>query len=180
MFDMLDLVEPGTLERPPPRRLPAFLLPNLIGEHLLARPLWAYFSPFVILCTVAAVALAVLGAPPATTLGLLALIGLRLLRPGLRLFRDVHEDYLLLRYGVVITAHVIGLRGCLGQGGITMGAYLDVAIPLTRQRTSVGSVWMADAGEALRLSAAGKLTVLCLPQAPGAWRPYRPDAQREA
>lgn len=174
MPDILDLVEPATLERPPPRRLPAFFLLNLIGEHLLERPLWTYFSPFVLLCLVAATALAVLGAPTLVGVALLALAGVRLLRPCLLLYRDVREDYLVVRDGLVTTAHVIGVRATRSSAGLTTGAYLDCAIPLTRQRTSVGSVWIADAGEAMRLSAAGKLTVICLARAPGAWRLYRP------
>lgn len=174
MPDILDLVEPEALEREPPRRLPAFFLPNLVGEHLLERPLWSYFNLFVLVGLVGAVALAALGAPPFISVALLAMAGVRLLRPCLRLLRDVREDYLLLRHGVVVTAHVIGVRTCSGPGGAPVGAYLDCAIPLTRQRTSVGSVWVADAGEAMRMSAAGRLTVICLPQAPGAWRLYTP------
>lgn len=178
--DILDLVEPTTLEREPPRRLPAFFLPNLVGEHLLERPLWSYFSLFVLVCLVGALALAALGGPPLLSLALLAMAAVRLLRPCLRLFRDVREDYLLLRHGLVVTAHVIGVRTCSDPGGNPAGAYLDCAIPLTRQRTSVGSVWVADPAEAVQMSAAGRLTVLCLPRAPGAWRLYKPPGAARA
>jgi hypothetical protein len=178
--DILDLVEPDALEREPPRRLPAFFLPNLVGEYLLERPLWSYFSLFVLVCLGGAVAMAALGGPPVVTLALLALAAVRLLRPSLRLFRDVREDYLLLRHGVVVTAHVIGVRPCSDPAGNPAGAYLDCAIPLTRQRTSVGSVWFADAGEAMQLSATGRLTVICMPRAPGAWRLYRPPGAPRA
>lgn len=174
MPDILDLVEPETLEGPPPRRLPAFFLLNLLGEHLLERPLWTFLNPLVILCLVAAVVLTALGAPTLVSLALLGLIIIRLLRPFSRLYRDVREDYLLIRYGLIVTAHVIGVRTMRTPLGDTAGAYLDCAIPLNRQRTSVGSIWVGDTGEAMRLSAAGKLRVICLPRAPGSWRLYRP------
>lgn len=173
MPDVLDLIEPGTLDRPPPRRLPVFFLPNLVGEYLLDLPLRAFLSLFVIICLAGALALTALGAPAPLSLTLLALAALRLLRPALRLFRNVREDYLLLRDGLVVTGHVLGVRPCYDSGGNLAGAFLDCAIPLTRQRTSVGSLWIADANEAMRLSAAGRLTVICLPRAPGTWRQYR-------
>jgi hypothetical protein len=179
--DILDLLEPGTLDRTPPRRLPAFFLPNLIGEYLLDRPLRSYFSLFVAICLTGALALAAMGAPAWASLGLILLAVIRMFGPALRIFRDVREDYLLMRHGLILTAHIIGLRPCHEPGPHQGGAFLDCAVPITRQRTSVGSIWIADAGEAVRLSTLGKLTVVCLPRAPGAWRLYKqptPAAQR--
>lgn len=152
------------LERPPPRRLPLFFLPNLIGEYLLERPIHSYLDLVVLICLVGAIALTALGAHPLIGMALATLAGVRLLRPCLRIYRDVREDYHLLRDGLLVTAHVIGVRPC------RQGAYLDCAIPITRQRTSVGSVWLPDASEALRLSAVGRLPVICLARAPGTWR----------
>jgi hypothetical protein len=86
------------------------------------------------------------------------------------MYRNVREDYRLLRHGLVVSAHVIGLRPCRSATGRPMGAYLDCAIPITRQRTSVGSVWLPDTTEAVRLSAAGRIPVICLARAPGTWR----------
>lgn len=174
MPDILDLIEPETLGQQPPRRLPPFFVLNLIGEYLLAGPLWAYLHPFVVVCSVAALAVAILGAPAMVSLGLIALAALGLVRPVLRLYRDVRDDYMLLRHGIVVTAHIIGVRTVGGPGGVPAGAYLDCAVPLTRQRTSVGSVWVSDPGQAMRISAAGRLSVICLPHAPGTWRLYRP------
>lgn len=170
MPDVLDLVEPGTLERTPPRRLPALFILNLIGEYLLERPARTYFDPVVIGCLVTSLAAAALGVGPYFWVALGTLASLRLLGPCSRLFRDVREDYLLLRYGLVVTAHVIGMRPCRATGGEPAGAYLDCAIPITRRRTSVGSVWIPDSSEALRLSAAGRIPVICLARAPGTWR----------
>jgi hypothetical protein len=174
--DILDLVEPGSLEQPPPRRLPAFFLPNLIGEYLLERPLKSYFSLFVFVCLVGAVILPATGVPVVISVALLVLAVVRLLGPALRLYRDVREDYQLMRHGLVLTAHVIGVRPCQDPEGYLAGVLLDCAVPITRQRTSVGSIWVADPAEAMRLSAIGKLTVICMPRAPGAWRLYRAAA----
>lgn len=173
MPDILDLVEAGSLEQAPPRRLPVFFLPNLIGEYLLERPLKSYFSLYVLVCLVGAFVLAAVGVPVVLSLALLVLAAVRVLGPTLRLFRAVREDYLLLRHGLILTAHVIGVRPCHEPGGPPEGAYLDCAVPITRRRTSVGSVWVPDPAEAVRLSALGKLTVICLPRAPGAWRLYK-------
>lgn len=167
---ILSLLEPGTLEQPPPRRLPAFFVPNLIGEYLLERPPRDYLSPFVLVWLAGLIVLMVFGAPPMALLAAAALLAARLLGPSLRLVRNVREDYLLLRDGLLVTAHVLGVRPDQVSGGAAPGAYLDCAIPITSQRTSVGSVWMPDSAEALRLSAAGRIAVICMARAPGVWR----------
>ncbi|NTW01276.1 MAG: hypothetical protein HGA19_08175, partial [Oscillochloris sp.] len=74
------------------------------------------------------------------------------------------------RYGVVTNAHVMGVRTCRDAGGGFAGAYLDCVIPITRRRTSVGSVWMPNASEALRIGQYGRLNVICLTRSPGIWR----------
>jgi hypothetical protein len=168
--DVLDLVERTLLEQAPPRRLPPFFLPNLVGEYLLERPLRTYFDPYVLLAICALGLSLIVQAPTIFSLLLVALLALRLIRPVWRLCRDVREDYLLLRHGVVVSAHVLGVRPCRDSAGNQAGAYLDCAIPITRKRTSVGSVWMPDASDALRVSSAGRLPVICLARAPGAWR----------
>jgi hypothetical protein len=170
--DLLDLVDRELLEAVPPRRLPRFFLPNLIGEYLLERPARAYLDPLLIgsLGALAVLLALRLGPPDWIMLLLVGLLALRLSGPLLRLWRNVREDYLLLRYGVVVRAHVIGVRPCRDAAGNPAGAYLDCAIPLSRRRTSVGSVWMPDAAEALRISAAGQVPVICLARAPGTWR----------
>lgn len=174
MPDVLDLVDHTLLEEPPPRRLPAFFLPNLIGEYLLERPARAYLDLYVIGGLCAAAALLVVPTSPLlwATLALLlaALLALRLSGPCWRLFIAVREDYLLMRYGVVVNAHILGVRPCRDASGNPAGAYVDCAIPITRRRTSVGSVWMPDSTEALRVSAVGRVPVICLARAPGTWR----------
>jgi hypothetical protein len=141
-----------------------------VGEYLLERPLRSYFDPYVLMGFCALALLMAIGAPALLVVALLVLLALRLSRPVWRLCRDVREDYLLLRHGVVVNAHVLGVRPCRDSAGRQAGAYLDCAIPITRKRTSVGSVWMPDAADALRVSSAGRLPVICLARAPGAWR----------
>lgn len=170
MPDVLDLVEPQLLEQRPPRRLPAFFLPNLIGEYLLERPARSYFDLYLLAGLCAGIVMLLVGAPPLFWIVLLLVLALRLNRPCWRLYRSVREDYLLLRYGMVVQAHVLGVRPCRDRAGNPTGAYLDCVIPLTRKRSSVGSVWMPDTAEALRIGAAGSVPVICLANAPGSWR----------
>lgn len=170
MPDVLDLIEPSLLERTPPRRLPIFFLPNLIGEYLIERPLRSYFDPFVFVGLAAAIVLILLRAGPLPWLLLVFLLVVRLGGAVFRIYRDVREDYLLLRDGVMTSAHIMGVRTCRDANGDLSGAYLDCAIPISRRRTSVGTVWMPDAAEASRLSRVGRLPVIALTRSPGTWR----------
>jgi hypothetical protein len=178
--DVLDLVDHELLELGPPRQLPRFFVPNLIGEYLLEQPARAYLDPLAIISAGAALLIYLLrlGSLSWVAWLLVALVALRLSGPLLRLWRNVREDYLLLRDGVVVSAHVIGVRPCRDNAGNPAGAYLDCAIPLTRQRTSVGSVWMPDASDALRIGAVGRVPVICLAHAPGTWRLRDGDGTR--
>lgn len=170
MPDILDLVDRDLLEQPPPRSLPALFVPNLIGEYLLERPAHAYLDLYLIAGLCAAVAMLILQPSPLLWLPLLLLLVLRLGGPAGRLFRNVREDYLLLRHGVVVQAHILGVRPCREGAGNPGGAYLDCVIPVTSKRSSVGSVWMPDTADALRIGAAGRVPVICLARAPGTWR----------
>lgn len=167
---VLDLVEPTVLDHQPPRRLPAFFLPNLIGEYLIERPLRTYLDPLVLAGCVGGIVMMILQVGPLLWIALISILAVRIGGGAWRMFRDVHEDYLLMRYGVLINAHVMGVRTCRNAHGDVAGAYVDCAIPLTRRRTSVGSVWLPDAAEAMRLGSIGRLPVICLARAPGAWR----------
>jgi hypothetical protein len=168
--DVLGLVDRELLEQPPPRRLPIFFLPNLIGEYLLEQPARSYLDPLLLAGVVAAAALLYLGAGPLAWAALAALVALRLAAHCWRLYRAVREDYALLRHGLVLQAHVLGVRPCRDAAGNPAGAYVDCAIPVTGKRSSVGSVWMPDSADALRIGAAGQIPVICLPRAPGTWR----------
>jgi len=168
--DVLDLVEPAVLDQPPPRRLPALFLLNLLGEYLLERPLRSYLDPYLLTGLAAALVMAVLRVGPLLWLLLLSLLGLRVGRAVWRISRDVREDYLLLRDGLVVNAHVMRVRPSHDAHGHAAGAYVDCVIPLGARRSSVGTVWLPDPAEAERLSRAGRLAVIALPRSPGAWR----------
>lgn len=170
MPDVLDLVDRGLLDHSPPRRLPFFFLPNLIGEYLLERPPSFYLDPVVIVGVLAAVAMLFLHAAAILWLILGLIMALRLVAAGWQIYRDVREDYLLLRFGVVTSAHVMGVRPGRDAGGAPSGAYLDCVIPIARRRTSVGSVWIPNAAGAMRIGQVGRLSVICLTRSPGAWR----------
>jgi hypothetical protein len=161
--DILDLVDDTLLEQRPPRRLPAMFLPNLIGEYLLERAGRAARDAILLFCVV-------IGGPPLAWLLLALLLAMRLGGPLMKLSRSVREDYLLLRHGEVVQAHILGVRPCRDAAGNPAGAYLDCVIPVTRKRSSVGSVWMPDTADALRIGAVGRIPVVCLARAPGAWR----------
>jgi hypothetical protein len=168
--DVLDLVDHGLLDDNPPRRLPFFFLPNLIGEYMLERPLSFYLDPIIITGVLAAAVMLFVSAAPILWLTLGAIIALRAVAVCWQIYRDVREDYLLMRFGVITSAHVMGVRTCRDAGGAMSGAYVDCVIPISRRRTSVGSVWMPDASEAIRIGKAGSLSVICLTRSPGAWR----------
>jgi hypothetical protein len=168
--DVLDLVDGSLLERSPPRRLPFFFLPNLVGEYLLERPLRYYLDPIVIIGMLAGAVLLLTRAAPLFWAALGLMLALRALGTCWQIYRDVREDYLLLRYGVVTSAHVMGVRTCRDASGSLSGAYVDCVIPISRRRTSVGSVWMPDASKALHIGQAGRLNVICLARSPGVWR----------
>lgn len=170
MPDVLDLVDRTLLEQRPPRRLPVFFVPNLIGEYLLERPARSYLDLYVIAGVCAGLVLLIIGTAPQIWALLTLLLALRIGGPLVRLCRDVREDYLLLRDGIVVQAHILGVRPCRDAAGNLAGAYLDCVIPVTSRRTSVGSVWMPDAADALRVGAAGRVPVICLARAPGTWR----------
>jgi hypothetical protein len=98
------------------------------------------------------------------------LIILRLAIDGWLIWRRLREDLALLRSGLIIRAHVLSLRPHRSTMGEISGALLDCAIPVAPRRTYMGSIWLADGAEALRLARQGRVEVLCLPRTPGTWR----------
>ncbi len=170
MPDVLALVDHNLLDQRPPRRLPFFFLPNLLGEYLLERPPRFYLDPLMI-GGILLVFLFLVLKPVAILWWLLVLfLCLRFIAIGWVIYRGVREDYLLMRFGVVTQAHVMGVRFGRDTSGDMSGAYLDCVIPTGPRRTSVGSVWMPDVKEAQRIAALGCLSVICLHRVPGTWR----------
>ena len=90
------------------------------------------------------------------------------------LWRVVSEEIALLRRGLIVKAHILKLQPHRTITGEIDGALLACAIPVKPARTYVGSIWLADGHEALRLMHQGQLDVICLPRAPGTWRVIEP------
>ena len=167
-------VDAAYLQQNTPRPLAAEVALNLLGDHVLARPARAMLNPLFVIGFAALCVLIVIKAPNyylALPLGLV--VGMLLTnayRVGMRAWADLR----LLRDGVVVRAHILKLRPNRTLMGEIEGALLDCAIVLTPRRTYVGSLWVADGNEALRLLRQGRLEVLCLPRTPGTWRILEP------
>jgi len=158
------------LKHVPPRPLPPWLIADLIGDQLAERPLRSYIDPLLICGMVAAIALALLSAPIILSWLLALVMGVRL---GMIVWEFLGRsliDLRLLRYGVLLRAHVLRARPARTMTGTPNGAYLDCVMPFAKGRTSVGSVWLSDSEEAERLAEQGRVQVICLPRAPGTWR----------
>ncbi len=167
---LVDLIDPALLQQPPPRTLPLMLLPNLLGEYLIELPLRAYFDRVIIALLAGAVLFMWLDAGQWAWIGLSLMLVLRL---GLLIWnirRRAREDMALLKHGVIIQAYVLRVRPVPAGRHKPGGCYLDCAMPVGPQRTSIGSVWLADMHEAQCLLKQGCVRVICLPRAPGSWR----------
>lgn len=170
-----DQVDPALLQQPPPRALPPLLLPNLLGEYLIELPLSVYLNPVLLGSIVAALAMIVLNIslPPlwlALALILTVHIGMGVWKISCR----IREDMKLIKYGIITRARILRCRLYAGPADRPGGAFLDCAISIGRNRTVVGSVWLADSAEALCLAETGWLPVICLPRVPGTWRLLHP------
>lgn len=167
---IIEQVDPALLQQPPPRALPPLLLLNLLGEYLIELPLSVYLNPVLLGSIVAALAMTVLeiDLPLWIALALIVTvhIGMGIWKLGCR----IREDMKLIKYGIITRARILRCRLHTGPADKPGGAFLDCAISIGRNRTLVGSVWLADSAEALCLAEAGWLPVICLPRAPGTWR----------
>lgn len=167
---IIDQVEPALLEQEPPRTLPVLLLPNLLGEYLILTPLKAYFDPLLISGVAAAVAMALLQVSPLLWVVWGGVLATHLGVTFWKLGRRVREDMALIKYGIIVRAHILRVRTQRDISGNVVGACLDCVIPVGRQRISIGSVWLSDEVEAARLEKCGRVQVICLPRKPGTWR----------
>ena len=163
-------IDDTLLQHAPPRSLPPWLIADLIGDKLADRPLISYFDPLLVSGVMAALALVLLHAPLWLSWLVALLMAVRLGSIVWDLLNDAWEDMRLLRHGMIVQARVLRVRQCRITSGDLCGAYLDCALPISPHRTSVGSVWFADAEEAIHLAQGGRVQALCLPRAPGTWR----------
>lgn len=170
MPDVIDLVDPALLEQPPPRPLPLVLVPNLLGEYLLAQRLVSYFDPLVIGVLLAAIIFAFLPVPALIWAALALVLVLRMGTALWRVARRLQADTTLIRDGLVLWAYVLAVRPVQSAAGQAGGGFLDCAIPINRQKTLLGSVYVADDGLLQAWRQQNRLRVICLPRAPTTWR----------
>jgi hypothetical protein len=170
MQRVTEQVDATYLQQSPPRPLSPAIMANLLSDHVFERPLKAFLDPVIIAAIIALVILFALRASTAMRLVPVLLIVFRLLISARHLWRRVSDDLALLRNGLTVRAHVLGLRPHRTTMGAIDGALLDCAIPVAPRRTYVGSIWLANGAEALRLKRQGRVEVICLPRTPGTWR----------
>ncbi len=170
MQRVTDQVDARYLNQAPPRSLPHVVILNLLGDHIFERPIGAFLDPLLISAILALIVLMVAHAPTFLWfVPLLVIVG-RVALGGWRVWRRARDDLLLLRNGLALRAHVLRMRPHRNIAGEISGALIDCAIPVAPRRTYVGSVWLADGSEALRLVRQGRINVICLPRTPGTWR----------
>jgi hypothetical protein len=170
MQRVTDQVEATYLQQSPPRSLAPAVIANLLSDHIFERPLRAFLNPLIIASIITLLILFALRASTAVRLIPVLLIIIRLLISGRHVWRHFSDDLALLRNGLTVRAHVLGLRAHRTTLGTIDGALLDCAIPVAPRRTYVGSIWLANGAEALRLKRQGRVEVICLPRTPGTWR----------
>jgi hypothetical protein len=163
-------VDAAYLQQSPPRSLSPAIVANLLSDHIFERPLKAFLDPIIIAAIITLLILFALRASTTIRLVPVLLIVVRLLISARYLWRHVRDDLALLRNGLTVRAHVLGLRPHRTTMGAINGALLDCAIPVAPRRTYVGSIWLANGAEALRLTRQGRVEVICLPRTPGTWR----------
>ncbi len=170
MRRVTEQVDRSYLDQAPPRPLPPGVIVNLLNDYALERSLRTFLNPVLIGCVIVLIGLYALRAPPVVRAVPVAVILAQTALAARRLWRRVRDDLALLRDGLAVRAHILRLRPFRGITGAIEGALLDCAIPVGPRRTYMGSIWLADGDEALRLANQGRLLVLCLPLTPGTWR----------
>jgi hypothetical protein len=170
MQRVTEQVDAAYLQQSPPRKLSPAVMVNLFSDHVFERPLKAFLDPLIIAGIITLLVLFALRASTAIRLVPVLIIVIRLLISARHLWRNVRDDLALLRNGLTVRAHVLGLRAHRTTMGVIDGALLDCAIPVAPRRTYVGSIWLANGAEALRLKRQGRIEVICLPRTPGTWR----------
>jgi hypothetical protein len=170
MQPVTEQVDVDYLGQPPPRPIPPALALNVLGDHVFAQPIQRYLNRWVVGGALALLLLFALGASPALRLVPVLIIVGRLAFDARQIWRSARDDLALLRSGLTIRAHVLRLRPHRATTGQIEGALLDCAIPVAPRRTYMGSIWLSDGAEALRLKKQGRVAVICLPRTPGTWR----------
>jgi len=170
MQRVTEQVDSTYLQQTPPRPLSPTVMANLLSDYIFERPFKLFFDPVIIASILVLILLFVLRASTAIRLLPVLLIIIRLLFSARHLWLHVSDELALLRNGLTLRAHILGLRPHRTTMGAIDGALLDCAIPVAPRRTYVGSIWLANSTEALRLMRQGRVEVICLPRTPGTWR----------
>jgi hypothetical protein len=165
-----DQVDAGYLEQSPPRPLPLVVVMNLLGEYLFERPTSLIFAPTFLAGVAGFIAMAILQWPRYLLFLPLLLVAIHLGQEFYQAWRRTWDDLMLLRKGLRLRAHILRMRPHRDTLGQIDGALLDCAIVVSPRRTYLGSIWLADGIEALRLARQGRIEVICLPRTPGTWR----------
>src|SRR5690349_12742166 len=134
MQRVTEQVDAAYLQQPPPRRLSLALVVNLFSDHVFERPLTAFLDPLIIISILALLMLFALRASTIIRLVPVLIIVTRLLIDARQIWRHVSDDLALLRNGLAIRAHVLGLRPYRTTLGAIDGALLDCAIPVAPRR----------------------------------------------
>lgn len=170
MLRITDQVDAGYLEQSPPRPLPLVVVMNLLGEYLFERPTSLIFAPTFLAGVAGFIAMAILQWPRYLLFLPLLLVAIHLGQEFYQAWRRTWDDLMLLRKGLRLRAHILRMRPHRDTLGQIDGALLDCAIVVSPRRTYLGSIWLADGIEALRLARQGRIEVICLPRTPGTWR----------
>jgi hypothetical protein len=167
-------VDAEYLALPAPRPFPLAALPGVIIGCLLERRVRALLDPVLLAALAALLLLVFLRANWLLLVLPLAVVGARLWRELRWLVARLHDEIALLRNGRLVPAHILKHRPYRNTLGEIDGVMLYCEILVAPRRTYIGSVWLSDAGEGLKLVKAGRADVLCLPHAPGTWRIAEP------
>jgi hypothetical protein len=163
-------VSPDYLELEPPRPFPSDALPDLAIDHLVRPALRQLLNPLTGIAMVVLVLVVIFQPRWYLLLPIILLIGVRAWPGTLRVIQQMSDEISLLRYGLIVRAHVLRIRPHRTILGEIDGAHLDCAIAVAPRRTYIGSVWLSDGAEAVQIARNGRVLVLCLPRTPGSWR----------
>jgi hypothetical protein len=170
MMRVTDRVPPAYLAYSTPRPFPVGAFLDLLGESVIEQPLRVLLQPLLIVSVLMLGVLVTLDGHWLLWVGPVGIVAAKLARAITRVLRRVRDELALLRHGLTLQAHILRLRPYRDETGEIDGALLYCAIPVAMRRTYVGTVWLSDGSEALRIARAGRMTVIALPRTPGTWR----------
>ncbi len=163
-------VNSGYLNTGAPRPFPFEALPDLVLDYLVQPAFRKLLDPIIGFGLLVLLALGITHTGGLLVFLAVVLLTLRLWRDVSRMLGRIIDEIALLRYGLVVRAHVLRMRPYRSELGEIDGALFDCAIAVAPRRTYVGCVWLSDGAEAVQLAKVGRVDVLCLPLTPGTWR----------